>query len=92
VFCRQGATADLIAYGSDDRVLALGDEQYDCGSLGAFNASYDASWGRFVGKTLPVPGNHEAKATSDFGETGCRTTRPATSRTSPITGSGSPPA
>ena len=70
-FCQQGATADLIAQGSYDRVLALGDEQYDCGSLAAFNTSYDASWGRFVGKTLPVPGNHEAKATSDVGETGC---------------------
>lgn len=70
-FCQQGATAALIAQGSYDRVLALGDEQYDCGSLDAFNASYDASWGRFVGKTLPVPGNHEAKPTSDVGETGC---------------------
>ena len=52
-------------------MLALGDEQYDCGSLDAFNTSYDASWGRFVGKTLPVPGNHEAKTTSDDGEAGC---------------------
>lgn len=70
-FCQQEATAGLIAHGSYDRVLALGDEQYDCGSLDAFNTSYDASWGRFVGKTLPVPGNHEAKTTSDYGETGC---------------------
>ena len=69
--CQQAATADLIANGSYDRVLALGDEQYDCGSLDAFNTSYDASWGRFVGKTLPVPGNHEAKTSSSFGETGC---------------------
>ena len=70
-FCQQAATANLIAQGSYDRVLALGDEQYDCGSLDAFNTSYDASWGRFVGKTLPVPGNHEAKTTSDYGEAGC---------------------
>jgi hypothetical protein len=70
-FCQQAATASLIAQGSYDRVLALGDEQYDCGSLDAFNTSYDASWGRFVGKTLPVPGNHEAKTTSDYGEAGC---------------------
>ena len=69
--CMQAATAGLIAGGGYDRVLALGDEQYDCGSLPAFTASYDASWGQFVGKTLPVPGNHEAKTTSDFGETGC---------------------
>jgi hypothetical protein len=70
-FCQQAATANLIANGSYNRVLALGDEQYDCGSLGAFNASYDASWGEFVGRTLPVPGNHEAKKTSDNGESGC---------------------
>ena len=72
-FCQQAATANLIAQGSYDRVLALGDEQYDCGSLDAFNTSYDASWGRFVGRTLPVPGNHEAKTTSDYGEAGCST-------------------
>jgi hypothetical protein len=70
-FCQQAATANLIANGSYERVFALGDEQYDCGSLGAFNASDDPTWGRFVGRTPPVPGNHEAKKTSDFGESGC---------------------
>jgi hypothetical protein len=69
--CKQAATANLIARGSYAKVLALGDEQYDCGSLGAFNESYDATWGQFVSKTLPVPGNHEVDTSSAFGETGC---------------------
>jgi hypothetical protein len=69
--CHQAATADLIGQGSYDRVLPLGDLQYDCGSLGAFNTAYNPTWGRFVGSTEPVLGNHEVKLTSDFPEQGC---------------------
>ncbi len=69
--CHQAATADLIGQGSYDRVLALGDLQYDCGSIGAFNTAYNPTWGRFVGSTEPVLGNHEVKTSSDFGEQGC---------------------
>jgi Fibronectin type III domain/Calcineurin-like phosphoesterase len=69
--CHQKATADLIAQGSYDRVLALGDLQYDCAGLGAFNAVYDATWGRFNSKIEPVLGNHEVKTASDFGEPDC---------------------
>jgi hypothetical protein len=66
--CMQKATAALVTAGSFDKVLALGDLQYDCGSLAAFNASYDASWGQFASKTEPVIGNHELQGVSDFGE------------------------
>ncbi|HET7172363.1 MAG TPA: fibronectin type III domain-containing protein [Gaiellales bacterium] len=66
--CMQKATSDLVVAGSYDKVLALGDLQYDCGSLAAFNASYDASWGRFASKTEPAIGNHELQGTSSFGE------------------------
>jgi acid phosphatase type 7 len=66
--CMQKATADLVLAGSYAKVLALGDLQYDCGSLDAFNASYDASWGQFVGKTEPVLGNHDVQGVSDYGE------------------------
>ena len=69
--CHQAATAALIAQGSYSRVLALGDLQYDCGSLGAFSTAYDASWGQFNAKIEPVLGNHEVKTTSDFHEQGC---------------------
>jgi hypothetical protein len=69
--CHQAATADLIGQGSYSRVLPLGDLQYDCGDLTSFSTAYDPTWGRFVGKTEPVLGNHEVKPTSDTGDTGC---------------------
>jgi Calcineurin-like phosphoesterase len=55
--CRQLATSRLL--GPADRVLALGDNQYENGRLSKFRASYDRSWGRFKAKTRPVLGNHE---------------------------------
>ena len=66
--CMQKATADLVLAGSYAKVLALGDLQYDCGSLAAFNASYDAAWGQFASKTEPAIGNHEVQSSSDWGE------------------------
>lgn len=53
-------TSDLIFNDSDiDVVLALGDNQYESGTLAQHNASYNPSWGRFKAKTFPIPGNHE---------------------------------
>jgi len=72
--CHQKATADLIGQGSYDRVLPLGDLQYDCGDLTSFNTVYDGTWGRFNGKVEPVLGNHEVKSTSSVGDTGCSST------------------
>jgi hypothetical protein len=69
--CAQAATAAMLGQGSYDKILALGDQQYDCGSLGAYNAVYDGTWGQFNSKVEPVLGNHEVKGTSEFGETGC---------------------
>jgi hypothetical protein len=57
--CLQKATSDLILDGSYDAVLALGDLQYDAGSLSNFQQSYDPSWGRVKSATYPVIGNHE---------------------------------
>jgi hypothetical protein len=57
--CRQKYTSDLLVNGDFDAVLALGDLQYDSGSLSDFNASYDPSWGRVKSITHPVVGNHE---------------------------------
>ena len=57
--CRQLATSKLLVNGDFDAVLALGDLQYDSGSLSDFNASYDPSWGRVKSITYPVVGNHE---------------------------------
>lgn len=57
--CRQLFTSDLLVSGGFDAVLALGDLQYDSGSLSDFNAAYDPSWGRVKSVTHPVVGNHE---------------------------------
>jgi len=57
--CRQRSTSNLLVNGNFDAVLALGDLQYNSGSLSAFNQVYDPSWGRVKSITYPVVGNHE---------------------------------
>ena len=57
--CHQKATSDLVEEIDPDAVFALGDLQYQAGSLANFQASYDPTWGRFKNITYPVPGNHE---------------------------------
>jgi hypothetical protein len=41
------------------RVLALGDNQYQCGGASEFRSRYGPTWGRRKSITWPVPGNHE---------------------------------
>jgi hypothetical protein len=54
--------ADTTASGgSIDKILALGDYQYDCGDPSAWSASYDPTWGRLDYLMDPVTGNHEYK-------------------------------
>src|SRR6185295_15478181 len=55
--CAQGRTSDLIT--SADRVLPLGDNQYDAGALSAYATVYHSTWGRFDALASPVPGNHD---------------------------------
>jgi Calcineurin-like phosphoesterase len=57
--CRQLATSNLMINAGLTAVLALGDNQYYCGSYGAFVGSYDLSWGRLKSITYPSVGNHE---------------------------------
>ena len=59
--CRQEATARAAEALNADRVLALGDLQYETGSFPDFLASYGNSWGLLKPKTWPVVGNHEYK-------------------------------
>jgi len=66
--CREKYTAALLA--GVDNVLALGDLQYACGGLTAFQQSYDPTWGLYKAITKPVPGNHEYQTS---GGTGCST-------------------
>ena len=53
----QAGTDDLL--GGATMVLPLGDEQYQCGQLSAFNAAYHQSWGDFRGISRPVVGDNE---------------------------------
>jgi len=57
--CKQKETSDLIVTMNPIAVLALGDVQYEEGSLTDFRNFYNPSWGRFLGKTYPSVGNHE---------------------------------
>jgi hypothetical protein len=65
--CQQGAVSDLLVVGNYAAVLALGDVQYYCGSLAAFNQVYAPSWGRVLSRTHPVIGNHEYLTSGDVG-------------------------
>ncbi len=64
--CHQQATSDLLLGIDPEAVLAIGDLQYNSGSLSDFNASYHPSWGRLRDRTNPVVGNHE------YGTSGAR--------------------
>jgi hypothetical protein len=58
--CRQLATSNLIASDpSISAVLALGDNQNDCGGYAAYLQAFGSSWGRFKSIVHPIPGNHE---------------------------------
>ena len=57
--CRQRAVSDLMLADPADRLLALGDLQYEQGTHANFIGSYDQTWGRLKSITRPVVGNHE---------------------------------
>jgi hypothetical protein len=57
--CQAKATADLAASLRPSAVLALGDLQYDDGTLEKFQSSYGLTWGRLRQITYPVPGHKE---------------------------------
>jgi calcineurin-like phosphoesterase family protein len=65
--CKAKATGDLILSQSVDAVLALGDNQYQCGGLSAYLQSFDPAWGRFKPMIHPVPGDNEYETSG----TGC---------------------
>jgi hypothetical protein len=57
--CHQLDTAALVARLRPDVVAALGDLQYEAGSLADFEGSFDKTWGRFRKRMRPAVGNHE---------------------------------
>jgi|GEM_PF-942954 len=66
--CQQMATSDILQSVNPDIVMPLGDNQYECGSLAEYNTFYGPSWGRWLSKTHPAPGNHEYEASSTPGD------------------------
>lgn len=53
------ATASLIKQVPGAQVLALGDLAYGAGTDAQFQNCYHPTWGAFVNRTHPAPGNHE---------------------------------
>jgi 3',5'-cyclic AMP phosphodiesterase CpdA len=51
-------TADLVD-AIPGAVFLAGDNAYSNGSLDRYRKCYDPSWGRFLDRTHPAPGNHE---------------------------------
>jgi hypothetical protein len=52
------ATADIVA-GIAGTVFTAGDNAYPDGMEEQFRSCYAPTWGRFVGRTRPAPGNHD---------------------------------
>jgi hypothetical protein len=75
--CRQRDTASLV--GGADLILLLGDNQYECGGLAAYRASFDLSWGAYKSRIRPAIGNHEHNALGGSRQvaTNCDATRAA---------------
>jgi peptidoglycan/xylan/chitin deacetylase (PgdA/CDA1 family) len=67
--CVAASTASLLT--GIDAVLPLGDDQYNCGGLGAFEQSYGPTWGVKKSITYPVPGDKDWTTT---GGTDCPST------------------
>lgn len=72
-WCHGKYTSDLVVGSDAAAVAVLGDEQYACGSLTAYQASYDLNWGRVKDITYPTPGNHEYQTSGGANTTGCTT-------------------
>ena len=73
--CRQEDTAKLLSIA--DLILPLGDNQYECGGMAAYQSSFDRSWGVFKARMRPTLGNHEhlvAEGPTRIG-TGCHATQ-----------------
>jgi acid phosphatase type 7 len=65
--CHMRQTSDVVLSAGPDLVLALGDTQYEAGSLEDHLASYHPTWGRFKAITRPAVGNHEYGTTRASG-------------------------
>ncbi len=55
----QHRTTSLLRSLPFTALLVLGDAQYEDGLYREYRRSYHPTWGRFLRKTYPVPGNHD---------------------------------
>ena len=60
-------TAAVIRRINPTRLLPLGDNAYPDGTRSDYADFYAPNWGRFKGKTRPVPGNHDYHVTGAAG-------------------------
>jgi hypothetical protein len=56
---RAMSTSNLILGQGYTAALALGDNQYECGSLSSYNNFYDGTWGRLNSIVHPIPGDND---------------------------------
>lgn len=64
--CHMLATSQLVGAINPDKVLVLGDNQYESATLANFLASYDKSWGKYKAITSPAIGNHEGNTAAGY--------------------------
>jgi hypothetical protein len=57
--CDQAATANQIGQLNPTAVLTLGDNQYQNGTLAAFQSVFGTTWGKYRSIMYPAIGNHE---------------------------------
>jgi hypothetical protein len=65
--CRSDEVAALITDLAPTRFLALGDLQYNSGTLDEFERVWEVQFGHLNGITAPAPGNHEYQTTGAQG-------------------------
>jgi hypothetical protein len=57
--CQDAKVADAIGVFEPDKLLLLGDLQYNTGSYEKFQQAYNVRWSKYLPISLPSPGNHE---------------------------------
>jgi len=57
--CQDTKVVELVKTLNPEKILLLGDIQYDSGTQAAFDQAFDKKWGSLKSKILPTPGNHE---------------------------------
>ena len=78
------ATGNLIEAVPAATAFTLGDGAYENGSLADYNDKYNPSWGSFVNRTWPSPGNHDYGTANASGYKSYFDNGPGNQRATPI--------